>query len=194
MSILNNNSIDNNEAVKNWTSLKEKINQISNPFGDDIDLKNSNANVNGLSVQGKMAQIGTELTKMYALDNLVSKKFAKAHKEGDIHIHDLDYYLTKTTTCNQIPLGQMLKNGIWNEHGYIRPPKSIWTAAQIAAVIFQYHQNQQHGGQSFASFDFDMAPYVKLTYEKNKKNLIDDIEFLDSDKEIDENKLEEKAW
>lgn len=193
MSIENNVS-DIKESAKNWSSLKEKISQISNPFGDDVDLKNSNANVNGTSVQGKMSQIGTELTKMYALENIVSKRFAKAHKNGDIHIHDLDYYLTKTTTCNQIPLGQMLKNGIYNEHGYIRPPKSIWTASALAAVIFQYHQNQQHGGQSFASFDFDMAPYVKLTFNKIKNNLISDIEFLDSDKEIDKNKLEERAW
>lgn len=193
MSIENNVS-DIKESAKNWSSLKEKISQISNPFGDDVDLKNSNANVNGTSVQGKMSQIGTELTKMYALENMVSKRFAKAHKNGDIHIHDLDYYLTKTTTCNQIPLGQMLKNGIWNEHGYIRPPKGIKTAAALAAVIFQYHQNQQHGGQSFASFDFDMAPYVKLTFNKIKNNLISDIEFLDGDKEIDENKLDERAW
>ena len=193
MSIENNVS-DIKESAKNWSSLKEKISQISNPFGDDVDLKNSNANVNGTSVQGKMSQIGTELTKMYALENMVSKRFAKAHKNGDIHIHDLDYYLTKTTTCNQIPLGQMLKNGIWNEHGYIRPPKGIKTAAALAAVIFQYHQNQQHGGQSFASFDFDMAPYVKLTFDKIKNNLISDIEFLDGDKEIDENKLDERAW
>lgn len=193
MSIENNVS-DIKESAKNWSSLKEKISQISNPFGDDVDLKNSNANVNGTSVQGKMSQIGTELTKMYALENMVSKRFGKAHKNGDIHIHDLDYYLTKTTTCNQIPLGQMLKNGIWNEHGYIRPPKGIKTAAALAAVIFQYHQNQQHGGQSFASFDFDMAPYVKLTFDKIKNNLISDIEFLDGDKEIDENKLDERAW
>ena len=193
MSIENNVS-DIKESAKNWSSLKEKISQISNPFGDDVDLKNSNANVNGTSVQGKMSQIGTELTKMYALENMVSKRFGKAHKNGDIHIHDLDYYLTKTTTCNQIPLGQMLKNGIWNEHGYIRPPKGIKTAAALAAVIFQYHQNQQHGGQSFASFDFDMAPYVKLTFDKIKNNLINDIEFLDGDKEIDENKLDERAW
>lgn len=193
MSIENNVS-DIKESAKNWSSLKEKISQISNPFGDDVDLKNSNANVNGTSVQGKMSQIGTELTKMYALENMVSKRFGKAHKNGDIHIHDLDYYLTKTTTCNQIPLGQMLKNGIWNEHGYIRSPKGIKTAAALAAVIFQYHQNQQHGGQSFASFDFDMAPYVKLTFDKIKNNLISDIEFLDGDKEIDENKLDERAW
>lgn len=171
MSIINNSAQEQQEASKNWRTLEAQIDKIVDPTNGDLDLKNSNANINGLSVQGKLQQFANEASKIYSLKNLVSKKAAKAHMEGDIHIHDLDYYATKTTTCDQLDLKELFEKGIWNEHGYIRPPKSIGTAAQLAAVVLQSHQNQQHGGQSINNFDFDLAPYVKLSYEKNLKEL-----------------------
>ena len=196
MSIIDNTAQEQAEASKNWHTLESQINKVVDPFNGDLDLKNSNANINGLSVQGKLQQIANEASKIYALKNLVNKKAAKAHMDGDIHIHDLDYYATKTTTCTQIDLGEMLKNGIWNEHGYIRPPKSIETAGQLAAVVLQSHQNQQHGGQSYANFDFDLAPYVELSVERNKKHLINDIELTGARWEsvLSESELEERAW
>lgn len=196
MSIIDNAAQEQAEASKNWHTLENQINKVIDPFNGDLDLKNSNANINGLSVQGKLQQIANEASKIFALKNLVNKKAAKAHMDGDIHIHDLDYYATKTTTCTQIDLGEMLKNGIWNEHGYIRPPKSISTAGQLAAVVLQSHQNQQHGGQSYANFDFDLAPYVEMSVEKAKKHLINDIELTGARWEsvLSESELEERAW
>lgn len=176
------------EVVSTYKELMDKVNIVSNPLDENSDIKRGNANINGLSVQGKLQQIANETSKIYALKYLVSPKFAKAHKNGDIHIHDLDYYLTKTTTCTQIDLGELLRNGIWNEHGYIRPPKTIQVAGYLAAVILQSHQNQQHGGQSFANFDFDMAPYVRLSYEKNKKKI------AKYNPALNEEELDKLAW
>lgn len=186
------------EITTTYKDLMEKISIVTNPLDENSDIKRGNANINGLSVQGKLQQIANETSKIYALKYLVSPRFAKAHRSGDIHIHDLDYYLTKTTTCTQIDLGEMLENGIWNEHGYIRPPKSIQVAAYLAAVVLQSHQNQQHGGQSFANFDFDLAPYVRLSYEKNKQRLLHDIEQVYGDQDwrdiMDEEDIEDEAW
>lgn len=176
------------EVVSTYKELMDKVAIVSNPLDENSDIKRGNANINGLSVQGKLQQIANETSKIYALKYLVSPKFAKAHKSGDIHIHDLDYYLTKTTTCTQIDLGELLRNGIWNEHGYIRPPKTIQVAAYLAAVVLQSHQNQQHGGQSYANFDFDMAPYVKLSYEKNKKKI------AKYNPSLNEEELDKLAW
>lgn len=196
MSIIDDTAQEQAEASKNWHNLEGQIDKVIDPFNGDLDLKNSNANINGLSVQGKLQQIANEASKIYALKKLVNKKAAKAHMDGDIHIHDLDYYATKTTTCTQIDLGELLRNGIWNEHGYIRPPKSIETAGQLAAVVLQSHQNQQHGGQSYANFDFDLAPYVLLSVERNKKHLINDIELTGARWEsvLSAEDLEERAW
>ena len=187
MSIIDSNS-QIEEVLTTYKDLMDKVTIVANPLDENSDIKRGNANINGLSVQGKLQQIANETSKIYALKYLVSPKFAKAHKNGDIHIHDLDYYLTKTTTCTQIDLGELLRNGIWNEHGYIRPPKTIQVAGYLAAVILQSHQNQQHGGQSFANFDFDMAPYVHLSYEKNKKKI------AKYNPSLNEEELDKLAW
>lgn len=192
MSIVDTNS-NIEETLTSYKDLMEKIRIVSDPFDENSDIKRGNANINGLSVQGKLQQIANESSKIYALKYLVSPRFAKAHQNGDIHIHDLDYYLTKTTTCTQIDLGEMLENGIWNEHGWIRPPKSIQTAAYLAAVVLQSHQNQQHGGQSYPNFDFDLAPYVRLSYEKNYNRIFDEAQKVSSGV-IDVNELEKAAW
>lgn len=176
------------EVLTTYKDLMNKVSIVTNPLDKNSDIKRGNANINGLSVQGKLQQIANETSKIYALKYLVNPKFAKAHQNGDIHIHDLDYYLTKTTTCTQIDLGELLKNGIWNEHGYIRPPKTIQVAAYLAAVVLQSHQNQQHGGQSYANFDFDLAPYVRLSYEKNKKKI------AKINPSLSEEELDKLAW
>lgn len=192
MSIVDTNS-SIEETLTSYKDLMEKIRIVSDPFDENSDIKRGNANINGLSVQGKLQQIANESSKIYALKYLVSPRFAKAHQNGDIHIHDLDYYLTKTTTCTQIDLGEMLRNGIWNEHGWIRPPKSIQTASYLAAVVLQSHQNQQHGGQSYPNFDFDLAPYVRLSYDKNYNRIFSEAQKVSSGV-VNVDELEKAAW
>jgi ribonucleoside-triphosphate reductase len=111
-----------------------------------------------------MLQIASAASKKYYLYRLIPEEFSQAHIEGDIHIHDLDFY-GKTLTCVQIPLGRLLTEGFNTGHGYIRPPKRISSAAALAAIILQSSQNDMHGGQSFAFFDRDMAPFAKDSTE-----------------------------
>ncbi|MEG1500634.1 MAG: anaerobic ribonucleoside-triphosphate reductase, partial [Clostridiales bacterium] len=96
----------------------------------------------------------------YYLDRFSPEEFARAHRRGDIHIHDLDFYC-KTLTCVQIPLGELLSQGFNNGHGYIRPPKRPSSATALAAIILQSSQNDMHGGQSFPFFDRDLAPFME---------------------------------
>lgn len=193
---IDNLSSSTEEKVISAKELFEKIDTINNPISEDSDIKRSNGNINGQSVMGKMLQMGAEASKIYALNKLLPKRFAKAHQDGDIHIHDLDFYPTKTTTCLQIPLGEMLLNGVWNEHGYLRPPKTIATAAALAAIVMQSSQNQFHGGQSFPSFDFDLAPFVKMSYEKHKSQIAKTLEDLKPECEHEDyqNEIEKEAW
>jgi len=123
-----------------------------------VETNRENANVSN-SPSAKMLQIASAASKKYYLYRLIPEEFSQAHIDGDIHIHDLDFY-GKTLTCVQIPLGRLLTEGFNNGHGFIRPPKRVNSAAALAAIILQSSQNDMHGGQSFAFFDGDMAPFV----------------------------------
>ncbi len=123
-----------------------------------IETSRENANVSN-SPSAKMLQIASAASKAYYLNRLIPEKMANAHRHGDIHIHDLDFY-GKTLTCVQIPLGKLLNSGFNNGHGFIRPPKRPASATALAAIILQSSQNDMHGGQSFAFFDRDMAPFM----------------------------------
>ncbi len=129
-----------------------------------IETNRENANISN-SPSAKMLQIASAASKSYYLNRLIPEHMATAHIKGDIHIHDLDFY-GKTLTCVQIPLGKLLKNGFNNGHGYIRPPKRPASAAALAAIILQSSQNDMHGGQSFAFFDSDMAPFMEGVKEE----------------------------
>jgi anaerobic ribonucleoside-triphosphate reductase len=129
-----------------------------------VETSKENANISN-SPSAKMLQIASAASKSYYLNRLIPEHMANAHIKGDIHIHDLDFY-GKTLTCVQIPLGKLLKNGFNNGHGYIRPPKRPASAAALAAIILQSSQNDMHGGQSFAFFDRDMAPFVEGVKEE----------------------------
>ncbi|MGI6065327.1 MAG: anaerobic ribonucleoside-triphosphate reductase [Bacillota bacterium] len=142
-----------NRVREGKTDLMEAVRQIL------VETSRENANVSN-SPSAKMLQIASAASKTYYLNRLLPEEFALAHRRGDIHIHDLDFY-AKTLTCIQIPLGRLLKEGFDNGHGYIRPPKRPSSATALAAIILQSSQNDMHGGQSFAYFDRDMAPYVE---------------------------------
>lgn len=123
-----------------------------------------NANV-GNSPSAKMLQIGSEASKWFTLNKVIPKKITKAHLEGRIHIHDLDYF-EKTINCIQMDLAEILERGFDAGRGYIRPPKSIGSACALSAIVLQSNQNDMYGGQSFDDFDNDIAPYIKSTENK----------------------------
>lgn len=134
----------------------------------DSDLKRDNANINGDSPMGAMLQYGANTAKEYNLEYLVDPEIAKLHRDGWIHIHDLDFYAW-TTTCTQIELRKLFKNGFNTGHGHLRAPKSIGSYAALAAIAIQSNQNDQHGGQSVVDFDYAMAEGIRYTYQKYLK-------------------------
>ncbi|WP_124101083.1 anaerobic ribonucleoside triphosphate reductase [Ruminococcus sp. Marseille-P6503] len=137
----------------------------------DMDLKRENANIDGDTAMGTMLKYGSagakEFYEMYVLD----PKHAKAHAEGDIHIHDLDFY-TLTTTCTQIDLTKLFNKGFSTGHGYLRTPNDISSYAALACIAIQSNQNDQHGGQSIPKFDYDMAEGVKKTFRHRYRDNI----------------------
>lgn len=133
----------------------------------DSDLKRDNANINGDSPMGAMLQYGANSAKEYNLAYLVKPDIAELHRSGWIHIHDLDFYAW-TTTCTQIELRKLFKNGFNTGHGHLRAPKSIGSYAALAAIAIQSNQNDQHGGQSVVDFDYAMAEGVRYTFNKHK--------------------------
>ncbi len=140
---------------------------------EDSDVKRSNANVDGDSAMGKMLQFGAEGSKVFAKTLLLRPDVAAAHDNGDIHIHDLDFYATGTLTCCQSDPFVLFENGGFNTgHGHLRTPKSIGSYAALAAILLQANQNEQHGGQSIPNFDYAMAPGVDKSFRKAlKRNL-----------------------
>ena len=113
-----------------------------------------------------MMTFASEVTKDYTYKYLLPKQYAEAHRTGDIHIHDLDYYPTKTTTCIQYDLDDLFERGFHTKNGSIRTPQSIQSYATLATIIFQTNQNEQHGGQAIPAFDFFMAKGVLKSYQK----------------------------
>lgn len=134
-------------------------------FRDAVESDNQreNANIDADSSMGTMLKYGSEIAKEYYLKEIINPKFAQAHREGRIHIHDLDFFAL-TTTCTQINLGRLFENGFHTGHGYIRTPNSIGSYASLACIVIQANQSDQHGGQSIPAFDFYMAPGVAKTF------------------------------
>ena len=140
---------------------------------DKNDVNLSNANMSSHTPAGQMMTFASEVTKDYTYKYLLPKKFAEAHQLGDIHIHDLDYYPTKTTTCIQYDLDDLFERGFRTKNGSIRTPQSIQSYATLATIIFQTNQNEQHGGQAIPAFDFFMAKGVRKTHLKHLQTLTD---------------------
>ena len=145
-------------------------------FLDIIEAKNNdvtreNANMNTDSPAGMMMKFASETTKPFVDDYLLSPEVKNAVKNNYIHIHDKDYYPTKSLTCVQHPLNKILTNGFVAGHGESRPAKRIETASVIACISLETAQNEMHGGQAIPAFDFYLAPYVRASFIEEIKNL-----------------------
>ncbi len=147
------------------TSLMKTIDEITNIDARASDMKRDNANIDGNTAMGSMLQIGSAGAKAYNEMYLLRPEHAQAYREGDIHIHDFDFY-SLTTTCCQIDILKLFHGGFSTGHGYLREPKSIQSYAALAAIAIQSNQNDQHGGQSIPNFDYAMAEGVAKTYRK----------------------------
>ncbi len=139
------------------------------------DAKRENANVDGDTAMGTMLQYGSTISKEFAKSYLMKPRFAEAHDSGAIHIHDMDFLPMGTTTCMQIELDRLFKNGFSTGHGYLRKPNDIMSYSALAAIAIQSNQNDQHGGQSIPAFDYYMAPGVLKTFKKQFKQQIYDL-------------------
>ena len=147
----------------------ECMEEILGKDSEDSNLKRDNANVNGDTAMGTMLQIGANVSKEYYLDNRINRTAATAHRDGHIHIHDLDFY-DLTVTCCQIDVKKVLDGGFNTGHGYLREPATIQSAAALAAIAIQSDQNDCHGGQSIPNLDYGLAKYVVKSFVKHFKD------------------------
>ena len=131
----------------------------------DSDIKRENANIDGNTAMGTMLKYGSEGAKHFYEMFVLKPEHSEAHANGDIHIHDLDFY-TLTTTCCQIDILKLFKNGFSTGHGTLREPNDITSYAALACIAIQSNQNDQHGGQSIVNFDYGLAPGVRKTFKK----------------------------
>jgi len=162
------------------SSLMKTIDEITNIDARKSDMKRDNANIDGNTAMGSMLQIGSAGAKAYNEMYLLRPEHAQAYREGDIHIHDFDFY-SLTTTCCQIDILKLFHGGFSTGHGYLREPQSIQSYAALAAIAIQSNQNDQHGGQSIPNFDYGMAEGVAKTYRKAFRSQLRDAveDYLD---------------
>lgn len=147
------------------TRLMHTLRDITFSSAKESDLKRENANIDGDTAMGTMLKYGSESAKHFYTMMMLKPEHSRAHQEGDIHIHDLDFYAL-TMTCCQIDLIKLFKNGFNTGHGHLREPKDIRSYAALAAIAIQSNQNDQHGGQAVPNFDYAMADGVRITYRK----------------------------
>lgn len=158
------------------TSLMKTYEDLTFKSAFDNDIKRENANVNGDTAMGTMLKYGSEGAKKFYDLYVLDPRHSKAHKDGDIHIHDLDF-LTLTTTCCQIDLNRLFEGGFSTGHGHLREPNDIMSYTALCCIAIQANQNDQHGGQSVPMFDYAMAPGVKKTYARHlRRNIAKSLE------------------
>ncbi|MBS1384879.1 MAG: anaerobic ribonucleoside triphosphate reductase [Clostridiales bacterium] len=145
------------------TRLMKTYEDITFSAARESDLKRENANIDGDTAMGSMLKFGSEGAKQFYDMFVLNPDHARAHREGDIHIHDLDF-LTLTTTCCQIDIRKLFKGGFSTGHGTLREPNDISSYAALCCIAIQSNQNDQHGGQSVVNFDYGMADGVKKTF------------------------------
>ena len=156
------------------SDLMNIYNELTYSYSKDADIKRENANIDGDTSMGTMLKYGSEGAKYFVDNYVLPKEIAKAHINGDIHIHDKDFYML-TETCCQIDLIKLFKDGFCTGHGYLREPQSIMSYASLACIAIQANQNEMHGGQSVPNFDYSMAPGVKRTYIKEYFSALTEI-------------------
>ena len=162
-------------AYRNQRSIARKA-KTRAIFQEIINIKNNdvtreNANMNADTPAGMMMKFSSESTKPFVDDYLLSDETRDAVKHNYIHIHDKDYYPTKSLTCVQHPLDNILNGGFAAGHGSSRPAKRIETASMLACISMETAQNEMHGGQAIPAFDFYLAPFVRLSYKEELKNV-----------------------
>lgn len=161
------------------TRLMKTYEDLTFVSAKDNDVKRENANIDGDTSMGTMLKYGSEGAKQFNVLHILKPEHAKAHQEGDIHIHDMDF-LTLTTTCCQIDILKLFDGGFSTGHGFLREPNDIASYSALACIAIQSNQNDQHGGQSIPNFDYGMAPGVKKTYKKKYlDNLAKALELID---------------
>jgi len=169
--------ISRNNFIKREHGLIKSLESLTLKDAKEEDIKRDNANIDGNSAMGTMLQYGSTLSKEFSKSYLMNPKFAELHDSGQIHIHDMDFLPMGTTTCCQIDLLELFKNGFSTGHGYLREPNDIMSYSALAAIAIQANQNDQHGGQSLPAFDFFLAPGVIKTFKKQfKQTLFDFLE------------------
>ncbi len=167
------------------TRIREMNTRLMRTFEDltfkdarELDLKRENANIDGDCPMGTMLKYGSESAKQFYEMFVLNPAYSEAHRNGDIHIHDMDF-LTLTTTCCQIDLDKLFQGGYSTGHGFLREPNDIASYSALACIAIQSNQNDQHGGQSIPNFDYAMAKGVAKTYRRlYKQNLGRALELL----------------
>ena len=162
-------------AYRNQRSIARKA-KTRDMFLEIINIKSNdvtreNANMNADTPAGMMMKFSSETTKPFVDDYLLSPEVKEAVANNYLHIHDKDYYPTKSLTCVQHPLDRILKHGFSAGHGESRPAKRIETASILGCISLETAQNEMHGGQAIPAFDFYLAPYVRLSYIEEVKIL-----------------------
>lgn len=160
------------EVREKASNLMQTYNDIVFTDAKDSDLQRENANVDGNTAMGTMLKIGSESAKEFAKMYLLKPEHARAHSEGDIHIHDLDFMPTGTLTCCQIDIDTLFKSGFSTGHGHLREPQDISSYGALAAIAIQSNQNDQHGGQSIPNFDYGLAKGVHKTFIKSYRETL----------------------
>lgn len=164
-------------AYRNQRSIARKA-KTHDIFLEIINIKNNdvtreNANMNADTPAGMMMKFSSESTKPFVDDYLLSEEAREAVKHNYLHIHDKDYYPTKSLTCVQHPLDNILQHGFYAGHGSSRPAKRIETASMLACISMETAQNEMHGGQAIPAFDFYLAPFVRATFIEEVKAMED---------------------
>jgi ribonucleoside-triphosphate reductase len=175
---------DRSRARERNTKLMRTLSDIVYSSAKESDVKRENANIDGDTAMGSMLKFGSESSKQFYISNMLRPEVARAHEQGDIHIHDLDFY-SLTMTCCQIDLVDLLGRGFSTGHGFLRPPKDIRSFAALACIAIQSNQNDQHGGQSVPNFDYAMANGVRMTYARHYRAAMREaVELLCDNKEL----------
>ncbi len=183
---------ERNKAREMKSNLMRIYNEITFADAEDSDLKRDNANVDGDTAMGTMLKYGSEGAKDFYEKYILTPEQSRAHRDGDIHIHDFDFY-TLTTTCCQIDIVSLFKGGFSTGHGFLREPNDITSYGALACIAIQSNQNDQHGGQSIPNFDYGLAKGVAKTFRRiYGANMAKAVVLLENDPESDQEARQEQ--